>query len=212
MSRAGWTKVLAVLLCGAGAQQAHAYNEYQLLKAKGLPATCAPNAKAQIKLIERAYGGYTDRFKLQINRMAPGTKMTLFLTQAPSPPYGVALYIGDIQVNDVGSAHRYFYNRFNHDSFVVAPGVASAPRPHGASDAATNPAFGPIHTYHVGVWFASAADAQKNGASCPKGPTLYNATYTAGGQLFSSRNAADTNNLTGFLSVCPGQPYCQRQP
>ena len=208
MSRAGWTKLLAVLLCGVGAQQAHAFNEYQLLKAKDLPASCAPNAKAQIKLMVRPFGGYTDQLKIQVNRVAPGTKMTLFLTQVPNPPYGVTLYIGDVVANDVGSVARYFYNRFDHTSFVVAPGVANAPRPHGVADAASNPAFGPIHTYHVGLWFASAADAAKNGASCPKGPTPYNATHNAGGQLFSSRNATNTNNLTGFLSFCPGPRYC----
>jgi hypothetical protein len=85
--------------------------------------------------------------------------------------------------------------------FIVAPGSGPAPTPHGVKDDGTNPAFDPIHTYHIGLWFATAADARKNGATCPTGPTPFNETHTAGGQVFSSRNATNTNNLSGPLGA-----------
>ncbi len=79
----------------------------------------------------------------------------------------------------------------------MAPGAVHAPTPHGSKDAGTNPAFKPVHTFHVGLWFNSPADATRNG--CPATTTPFNGEHTAGVQVLSSRNAGNTNDLTGPL-------------
>ncbi len=191
----------AALLAGLGMQDARANNiETQLLRAPGLPATCAPRAFAQIRVkTQPVAGNYAESLKVQIMKFAPRTNMRVFMTQLPNPPYGVSVYLGDVQTNDIGSTHRYFTGRFDRDVFVVAPGAGGAPTPHGGKDDANNPAFDPIHTYHIGLWFASPEDARKN--NCPADTTPFNETHTAGVQLFNSRNAAGTNDKSGPLGA-----------
>jgi hypothetical protein len=57
-------------------------------------------------------------------------------------------------------------------------------------DAQLNPPTGPIHTYHVGIWFNAPADAMK--AGCPGDVTPFNGEHNAGIQALSSRNFVDT--------------------
>src|SRR5688572_6137186 len=148
MFRFGRTAVAAILLlAGFGMHQARANNiETQLLRAQGLSPTCAPRAFAQIRVkTQPIAGNYAESLKVQIMKFAPFTKFRVFMTQLPNPPYGVSVYLGDVQTNDIGSTHRYFTGRFNKDVFIVAPGSGPAPTPHGAKDDSTNPAFDPIH-------------------------------------------------------------------
>jgi hypothetical protein len=56
----------------------------------------------------------------------------------------------------------YFTGRFNKDVFIVAPGTGPAPTPHGVKDDGTNPVFDPIHTCHIGLWFATATRADEH--------------------------------------------------
>ena len=75
------------------------------------------------------------------------------------------------------------------ETFFVAPGSGAAPVVHSTPpfpDASSNPAFSPTHTFHVGLWFNSAADAQAVG--CPGTVTPFNGDHTAGIQVLSSRN------------------------
>jgi hypothetical protein len=58
-----------------------------------------------------------------------------------------------------------------------------------SGDAATNPAFLPVHTFHVGFWFNSPADAAA--AGCPATVTPFNGEHNAGVQAMSTRNFAD---------------------
>jgi hypothetical protein len=80
--------------------------------------------------------------------------------------------------------------RFNVETFAVAPNTAPAPVVH-PQDAANDPAFAPIHTFHVGFWFNLPADAVK--AGCPGTVTPFNGDHTAGVQAMSTRNFADDN-------------------
>jgi hypothetical protein len=77
----------------------------------------------------------------------------------------------------------------------VAPGSGPAPSTHPGKDAASNPPFAPVHTYHVGFWFNSPNDAVK--AGCPGAVTPFNGDHTAGVQAMSTRNFPD---LAGPLS------------
>jgi hypothetical protein len=69
----------------------------------------------------------------------------------------------------------------------VAPVVHNSP----IKDAATNPAFAPVHTYHVGVWFNSAKDAAA--AGCTNVVTPFNGEHNAGPQALSTRQFSDTH-------------------
>ena len=48
-------------------------------------------------------------------------------------------------------------------------------------DQTTNPAFGPIHTLHLGLWFNTPAGG--SAAGCPGGPTPFNGDHSAGVQV-----------------------------
>src|SRR5919112_906504 len=54
------------------------------------------------------------------------------------------------------------------------------------ADAETNPAFAPVHTYHVGLWFGSPEEAAA--AGCPDTVTPFDGDHSAGIQAFSTRN------------------------
>ena len=91
-----------------------------------------------------------------------------------------------------------FIGRFNIETFIVAPGSAPAPVVHNQPpfpDANTNPATGPVHEFHLGLWFNSLADA--DAAGCGNTVTPFNGDHNAGVQALSTRNFGD---LTGPLS------------
>jgi hypothetical protein len=57
------------------------------------------------------------------------------------------------------------------------------------SDATTNPAFNPVQTYHLGLWFNSPADAFAAGCQAsPTAMTPFNGEHNAGTQALSTRN------------------------
>ena len=190
--------LFGAILAVAGAQAASAG---PLLRASYLPAGCATGASASITLspAPNAPRIYAEQLKVDVRGFAANTRMHLFMTQVPNNPYGISVYLGDIVASSTGAASRVFWSRFNAATFLVAEGSAPAPRPHGAADAGSNPAFKPVHTYHVGLWFASDAEARKNGAACAGPATPFSPTHNAGRQVFSSRNTNNTNDLSGPL-------------
>jgi hypothetical protein len=97
-------------------------------------------------------------------------------------------YQGDVETDSTGAGSTRFLGRFSNETFIVAPGAASAPAPH-ASDAQQNPPTGPIHTYHVGLWFNSPVDAAA--AGCPGTTTPFNGDHTAGVQVLNTSNFPD---------------------
>ena len=191
----GTSLLLGAILTVVGAQEASAG---PLLRAKDLPAGCATRASASIAIAPKAPRAYAEQLKVSVRGLAANTRLHLFMTQVPNAPYGISVYLGDVLTEATGAATREFWSRFNAATFLVAEGSMQAPQPHGAADAVSNPAFKPVHTYHVGLWFASDADARKNGASCTSPTsTPFGPTHNAGRQLFSSRNAGNTNDLSG---------------
>ncbi len=199
MRRIGGTSLLlGAILTVVGVEASAA----PLLRANDLPAGCATRASASIAITPKAPLVYAEQLKVSVRGLAANTKLHLFMTQVPNDPYGISVYLGDVVTESTGAASRVFWSCFNAATFLVAEDSTQAPRPHGAADASSNPAFKPVHTYHVGLWFASDADARKNGASCtsPK-TTPFSPTHNAGRQLFSSRNAGNTNDLSGPLGT-----------
>jgi hypothetical protein len=157
--------------------------------AKAASANCLVGASAEVRV--RAEGE-VEVMDVSVRGLPPKTEFDLFVTQVPNAPFGMAWYQGDIETNEHGRARQTFIGRFSNETFVVAPGSAPAPQVHHNAfpDAQTNPPAGPVHTFHLGVWFNSPADAVK--AGCPGDVTPFNGEHNAGIQALSSRNFLDT--------------------
>jgi|KBSSwiStaDraftv2_1062776.scaffolds.fasta_scaffold480907_1 hypothetical protein len=135
--------------------------------------------------------GPAELMEMTVKGLPPNTEFDVFVIQLPNAPFGLSWYQGDIETDGDGVGHAFFVGRFSIETFIVAPGSGPAPRVHNApiADATTNPATAPVHTYHVGVWFNSPADAAA--AGCPATVTPFNGDHSAGIQALSTRKFAD---------------------
>jgi hypothetical protein len=159
--------------------------KFTMVRSQNLPKRCAPYAQAYVTVTTL---GFAERMTITTSGLPPRTEFDAFVIQVPNFPFGLSWYIGDLETNWRGVASKTFVSRFSQETFAVAPDVASAPKVHGG-DATKNPAFKPIHTFHVGIWFNSPKDAKK--AGCPDITTPFNGDHTAGPQVLSTRNFAD---------------------
>jgi hypothetical protein len=114
------------------------------------------------------------------------TEFEVFITQQANAPFGVSWYQADFDTNDNGFGEVRAKGIFSEELFAIAPGSVPAPQVDDA-DAQTNPAFAPVHTYHVGLWFGSPEEAAA--AGCPDTVTPFDGGgHEAGIQAFSTRN------------------------
>lgn len=153
---------------------------------------CLPAAAATVKVVSH---GQNETLTLKASGLPALTEFDLFITQLPNAPFGVSWYQSDLQTGYDGTATVTVIGRFNIETFAVAPNTGPAPVVHYGTDAASNPPFAPIHTFHVGFWFNSPADAAA--AGCGGATTPFNGDHTAGVQAMSTRNFPD---LAGPLS------------
>jgi hypothetical protein len=152
-------------------------------------AGCLAGAEADVTIRSK---GPVEVMKVRAEGLPANTEFDLFVIQVPNAPFGVSWYQGDLDTNSRGRGRGTFIGRFSIETFAVAPGVAPAPVVHDTPsfpDASQNPAFAPVHTFHLGVWFNSPADAAK--AGCPATETPFNGDHTAGIQALSTRNFPD---------------------
>jgi hypothetical protein len=145
--------------------------------------TCVPGASADVRI--KSLGPVEDML-VQVSGLPPNTDFDFFVIQLPTAPFGLSWYQGDIETNAAGIGSQHFLGRFNIETFIVAPGSGAAPVVHPGKDAATNPATAPVHTYHLGLWFNSPADAVA--AGCPGATTPFNGDHTAGVQVLNTSN------------------------
>lgn len=166
--------------------------------AKAVGANCLAGASAEVRIRSE---GAVEVMDVSVQGLPPRTDFDLFVTQVPNAPFGLAWYQGDLETNQHGRGQQTFIGRFNEETFIVAPGSAPAPQVHNSAfpDAQLNPATGPIHAFHLGVWFNSPADAAK--AGCPGDVTPFNGAHNAGIQALSSRNFLDAQGP--LLNVKP---------
>jgi hypothetical protein len=153
--------------------------------AAAVGANCVPDATAFVSVRR---GGPVEVMTVGVQGLPPNTDFDFFVIQVPNAPFGLSWYQGDIETNSGGTGTTKFIGRFNIETFIVAPGTAPAPVVHEV-DASSNPATAPVHTYHLGLWFNSPADAVK--AGCPGAATPFNGDHTAGVQVLSTRNFPD---------------------
>jgi hypothetical protein len=147
--------------------------------------TCVPGATAKVTV---ATVGVADNMHIEANGLPANTDFDVFVIQVPKAPFGLSWYQGDLETDNKGRGVADFTGRFSQETFIVAPGSAVAPSVH-ASDATSNPATQPVHTYHIGIWFNSPTDAQN--AGCPATVTPFNGTHDAGVQVLNTSNFVD---------------------
>jgi hypothetical protein len=144
---------------------------------------CLEGARAHVNVITTA----TDQqiMDVTVNHAPANTEFELFVTQQPNAPFGISWYQADFETNNQGQGEVRARGIFSEELFAVAPGSVNAPQVDDL-DAETNPAFAPVHTFHLGLWFGSPEEAQA--AGCPNTLTPFDGDHSAGIQAFSTRN------------------------
>src|SRR5215204_5160233 len=144
---------------------------------------CLEGARAHVDVLTTA----TDQqiMHVTVNHAPKNTEFELFVTQQANSPFGISWYQSDFETNNQGHGEVRARGIFSEELFAVAPGSVNAPQVD-AADAETNPAFAPVHTYHLGLWFGSPEEAQA--AGCPDNVTAFDGDHSAGIQAFSTRN------------------------
>jgi len=163
-----------------------------------LKAGCLPNAVGRVTIQPL---GPVETMHVEVSGLPADTDFDFFVIQVPDTPFGMSWYQGDIQTDSKGLGVGDFVGRFSIETFVVAPGMASAPDTFPNPpfpDAIINPATHPIQMYHLGLWFNRPSDAAA--AKCPNAETPFNGTHTAGVQALSTRNFPE---LSGPLRQIP---------
>jgi hypothetical protein len=177
--------LVSTLAVGSAAAKDGKAIEFDMQPSAGV-RTCLPNASAHVTIKSL---GPVEVMTVNLANLPPNTDFDLFVLQAPTAPFGVSWYQGDVESwGDGNSDTHHFIGRFNVETFAVAPGVAPAPKVFDGPfpDATENPAFNPIQMYHLGLWFNSPADAQK--AGCPATVTPFNGEHNAGVQVLNTAN------------------------
>jgi hypothetical protein len=144
---------------------------------------CLEDATAHVNVITTA----TDQqiMDVTVNHAPANTEFELFVTQQPNSPFGISWYQSDFETNNQGHGEVRARGIFSEELFAVAPGSVNAPQVDDL-DAETNPAFAPVHTFHLGLWFGSPEEAQA--AGCTANVTPFDGDHSAGIQAFSTRN------------------------
>jgi hypothetical protein len=144
---------------------------------------CLKGAKANVDV--RTTSTDNQIMDVSVNHAPKNTEFELFVTQQPNSPFGISWYQADFETNNQGHGEVRARGIFSEELFAVAPGVVNAPQVDDL-DAEKNPAFAPVHTYHLGLWFGSPEEAQA--AGCTANVTGFDGDHEAGIQAFSTRN------------------------
>jgi len=179
----------AAIVATTHADAASQTNTFRMHRSPGIVAAgCLPDAKAKVSIRNR---GPVEEMRVHATGLPHHTDFDLFVIQVPDAPFGVSWYQGDLESDGHGVADGTFVGRFNEETFAVAPGTATAPSVHSSPtpDATSNPAFGPIHTFHLGLWFNSPEDAVQ--AGCLGTTTPFNGEHDAGVQVLNTDQFGD---------------------
>jgi hypothetical protein len=153
---------------------------------------CMEGATANVDI--RTVGGINQVMTVSATNMPEKTLFTLFVIQQPDAPFGIVWYQGDLRTDSEGNGRVSVKGIFSEETFTFAPGSVRAPQVDD-QDAAKNPAFDPVHPFHLGLWFASSAGAER--AGCSDAVTPFDGDHEAGIQALSTRQFG---NLNGPLS------------
>jgi len=202
----GTILAMGIILAGTAVAQSQG-GSFRIVRPVEAPDGCLKRATGDVTI--RSFGP-AEVMVVGVENLPPNTKFGLFLLQLPGrqlpggreAPFGIASYEGDIQTNAQGDGTGVFIGRFNEETFVMAQGVGQAPVVHDGGpfpDASRNPEFGPIHTYHLGLFFDSPEAAERGG--CPDTVTPFNGEHRAGIKALSTREFPDDQGPLGEVTA-----------
>ena len=155
---------------------------------------CLEGAKVQVDV--RTTPTDNQIMDVTVNHAPKNTEFELFITQQPNSPFGISWYQADFTTNNQGNGEVRARGIFSEELFVFAPGRVKAPQVDN-QDAEKNPAFDPVHTLHLGLWFGDPKDAKE--AGCSGKVTQFDGDHEAGIQAFSTRNFPDLKGPLGNI-------------
>jgi hypothetical protein len=186
--------LLVVALAAAAAFAVDSTTTFNMVRSQTAVANdCLKGAKANVNV--RTTPTDQQIMDVTVNHAPKNTEFELFVTQQPNSPFGVSWYQSDFETNNQGQGEVRARGIFSEELFAFAPGVVKAPQVDN-KDAEKNPAFDPVHTFHLGLWFGSPQEAED--AGCPETVTAFDGDHEAGIQAFSTRNFP---NLKGPLGT-----------
>jgi len=185
------TLASAVIAVSTMAPFAHAAQgdsiSFKMVRSAGA-AVCLPTtARGTVTISDT---GQAQNMHVEVFNLPASTQFTTFLLQVPKSPFGLAWYQGDVLTDSKGHGVGDFTGIFSIETFIQAPGVASAPKIF-PDDATSNPATPPVQIYHMGMWFADPADSQK--AGCGDTVTAFDGDHEAGIQVLNTSNYPDNH-------------------
>src|SRR5829696_1564888 len=163
MRKLGIIAVLSLLVVALGATAAFAVDSKSFRMPRSQIAVandCLEGARANVDVRTTL----TDQqiMDVTVNHAPKNTEFELFVTQQPNSPFGVSWYQADFETNNEGHGEVRARGIFSEELFAFAPGRVKAPQVDD-QDAETNPAFDPVHTFHLGLWFGSPQEAEDAG-------------------------------------------------
>jgi hypothetical protein len=174
---------------------------FNMVRNAGLPAGCLLHAKGRVSILA---GGPAEKIIVSVDGLRPNTDYDFFVIEVPKAPFGLAWYQGDVETDADGHGTQIFEGRFNQETFIVAqPGaLPPAPQVHDIPpfpDAVFGQTqqVGPIHTFHMGLWFNSPADAASVG--CSDKVTPFNGEHHAGVQVLNTSTFDDQQGPLFFI-------------
>jgi hypothetical protein len=191
VSRSLAAALLLALTSIAASAQNTTFSMLRSTAATNAGLSCIPDARGRVTINSL---GNVEVMHMEVSGLPPKTEFDAFIIQLPNSPFGLSWYQGDLTTDERGVGVADFVGRFSIETFIVAPGSGPAPIVHDQApnpDAAVNPATGPVHTFHVGLWFGSPQAAQA--AGCPNNATPFNGDHNAGIQALSTRNFSNAN-------------------
>src|SRR5215216_4938105 len=179
--------ILALFMVALAAAAAFAVDDttsFKMVRSEAaVDNECLKGAKAHVDV--RTTPTDNQIMDVTLNHAPKNTEFELFVTQQPNSPFGVSWYQADFTTNNQGNGEVRVRGIFSKELFAFAPGSVKAPQVDDI-DAETNPAFAPVHTFHLGLWFGSPQEAED--AGCPGTVTAFDGDHEAGIQALSTRN------------------------
>jgi hypothetical protein len=189
--------ILALVVAALAATAAFAVDDTSFKMVRSAAAVddeCLKGAKANVDV--RTAGTGLQIMDVELNHAPKNTEFELFVTQQPNSPFGISWYQADFETNNQGQGEVRAIGIFGEELFVFAPGSVNAPQVD-KFDAEKNPAFDPVHTLHLGLWFGDPKDAED--AGCSDTVTEFDGDHEAGIQAFSTRNFPDLKGPLGKI-------------
>ncbi len=189
---------LALGLTGMASQSAFAAPgdilSFHMVVSAGAASCIAPNAIAYVTIHDL---GPVQNMHIDVQNLPPNTEYDFFVIQVPNKPFGLSWYQADIETNSIGHGVADVTGIFNKETFILAPGVAPAPKVF-PDNATSNPATPPVQTYHLGLWFGSPTAAVH--AGCPGTVTPFAGDHNAGIQVLNTSNFANNRGPLRLLN------------